>query len=68
MLRKPVLIGITWIAATAICVVFSVATKMGPVVISVTRRHGIHLGDLIAFGLCYAVAIFVTYTIVRSRL
>jgi hypothetical protein len=40
-----------WVAA---------ATSIGPVIISITRAHGVHLGDVVGFGLFYGLALIVT--------
>ena len=42
-------------------------TKVGPILLSVTTRHGVHLGDAAAFGIALGVAALMTATLLRGR-
>ena len=42
-------------------------TKVGPILFSVTTRHGVHLGDAGAFGIALGVAALMTATLIRRR-
>jgi hypothetical protein len=46
-----------WVAATVFGVVVATTTEIGPVVLALSYHHGVHLGDLLAFGLAYAAAL-----------
>jgi hypothetical protein len=45
-----------WGTATALALWFAWQTKVGPVLVVVNSRHGIHLGDVLAFVVAYAWA------------
>ena len=53
---RAVLVVALWGAATAFGLAFATWTAVGPVVLVLTRRHGIHVGDLVAFAAAYSVA------------
>ena len=50
------LILVLWGAATAFGLAFAAWTAVGPVVLVLTPRHGVHLGDLVALIAAYTVA------------
>lgn len=59
-LRRAVLIVVTWAAATLFGLAFAELTKVGPVLVALTAGHGIHVGDLVAFGAAYSAAALLT--------
>jgi hypothetical protein len=54
-----------WGLATAAGLVAAATTKIGPVVVALSYRHGVHVGDLVAFAACYAAALPVTVRTTR---
>ncbi len=59
-LRRAVLIVVTWAAATMFGLAFAELTKVGPVLLTLSYGHGIHVGDLVAFAAAYSAAAFLT--------
>jgi hypothetical protein len=51
-----ILIVTIWTAATACALAFAALTEIGPVVLAITRTHGVHLGDLVAAAAGYGGA------------
>lgn len=49
-----------WLAANVAGLYVAAATKWGPVVVTLSARHGVHLGDILAVLLGVAVAMIVT--------
>ncbi|MCO1658254.1 TOP6B-like family protein [Pseudonocardia humida] len=49
-----------WVLATMGGLLVASTTKIGPVVLSITRNHGVHQGDLVGFGVCYGAALLAT--------
>jgi len=56
-----------WTAATALVLAFAAESSVGPVVLTLSRRHGVHLGDLVALAVAYAAALLITVVVVRQR-
>lgn len=54
--RRTALILVLWGAATVFGLAFAEFTAVGPVLLTLTPRHGVHVGDLIAFGAAYVAA------------
>jgi hypothetical protein len=46
----------TWGLATAAALLVSWQTKVGPVLAEVSHRHGVHLGDVLAFAVAWSWA------------
>jgi type IV secretory pathway TrbD component len=65
--RRAVTIVAIWAVATGIALVIARLTKVGPILLSVTTRHGVHAGDAAAFGVTLGVAALVTALLVRRR-
>lgn len=65
-IRRAVSILVVWGAATAFGLAFAELTKVGPVLLTVSYRHGIHVGDLVAFAAAYTGAAFVTRYLLRG--
>lgn len=55
---------ITWLAAAGIVLLVAADTSVGPVVLALSHRHGIHAGDLLALAVCFASALLVTVAVV----
>ena len=58
--RRTVLTLALWGAATAFGLAFAAWTAVGPVVLVLTPRHGVHVGDLAAFAAAYTAAAALT--------
>ena len=55
-----VVIVLIWGAATAFGLAMARWTSVGPIVLSINRRHGVHVGDLVALMAAYTQAAFLT--------
>jgi nitrate/nitrite transporter NarK len=64
--RRAVSILVVWGAATAFGLAFAAWTAVGPVLLTLTRGHGIHAGDLLAFAAAYSVAAMLTRYLLRG--
>lgn len=58
---------LVWIGATVFGLAVATATRIGPVVVRLSYNHGIHLGDVLAFGTAYVVAALVTVAVFGHR-
>jgi hypothetical protein len=56
---------VAWGAATFFGLAVAALTRIGPVLLMLTPRHGVHVGDVIAFAVAYSAAAAFT---VRSLL
>jgi hypothetical protein len=56
-----------WGAATAFALAVAELTRVGPVLLKVTRGHGVHLGDLVALAFAYALAAVLTRWLLRRN-
>jgi len=65
--RQVALVVSVWAAATAVALAIAAETRIGPVLISLSRRHGVHVGDIIGVLACYSAALLATRAIVRAR-
>ena len=54
------LVGAVWTGATLFGLLVAWKTEIGPIVISLSYNHGIHLGDLVAFAGAYVAAAMIT--------
>jgi hypothetical protein len=57
--RRGRLIAV-WGIATLLGLAVAATTWIGPVVLVLTRNHGVHLGDLVAFAMAYTAALVIT--------
>ena len=64
---KLLFVLLAWLAATAAGLYVVATTTIGPVVLSLSATHGVHVGDLLAFGLFYAAATMVTVIVLAPR-
>ena len=58
--HRTALIVALWGAATAFGLGFAAWTAVGPVLVVLTRGHGVHVGDLVAFTAAYSSAAVLT--------
>jgi hypothetical protein len=49
-----------WIMATLLALGVAATTRIGPILFTLSPRHGVHLGDLLAFAASYATALVIT--------
>ncbi len=54
------LVGAAWAGATLFGLAVAAVTDIGPTVARLSENHGVHLGDLVAFGGAYLLALVVT--------
>ena len=54
-----------WCVATVLVLVVAAETRIGPVLVTLTRRHGVHLGDAVALVVGYTAAALATWWILR---
>jgi hypothetical protein len=66
-IRQAVLILAVWGAATAFGLAFAEFTRVGPVLLTVSRSHGVHVGDLVAMLAAYTAAAVLTRRLLRGR-
>jgi hypothetical protein len=66
-IRRVLAIFVVWGAATAFAAAIAVETAVGPVVLTLTRRHGVHVGDLVALVAAYTVAAVLTRHLLQQR-
>jgi hypothetical protein len=66
--RSAALVMLTWLVATACVVTVMSETRVGPVVFSLTMRHGVHLGDAYAVIGFTAIALLITDRIVIGHM
>ena len=64
--RRTALILALWGAATAFGLAFAAWTAVGPVLVVVTRGHGVHAGDLVAFAAAYSTAAVLTHRLLTT--
>jgi hypothetical protein len=55
-----------WAVAVAASLFVASETEIGPVVLDLSKNHGIHAGDLMAVGVAALVASVTTTVILRS--
>jgi membrane protein DedA with SNARE-associated domain len=60
------MIVLVWGVATLLGLLVAATTRIGPILVTVARTHGVHLGDAVAFLVCYLAAAALTLRIVRS--
>ena len=64
--RRTFLVAV-WVGATLLGLALAATTRIGPVVLALSRSHGVHLGDLVAFAVVYAVALAITLGTAPAR-
>ncbi|MBN9108406.1 MAG: hypothetical protein J0I34_06460 [Pseudonocardia sp.] len=59
--RSPAFaIAVTWALAAIVTLCVAAETRIGPVILKLTPKHGVHMGDLAVFFGCTAIALVVT--------
>lgn len=64
VVRIAVTIVAVWATAAAITLFVGGATTLGPVVLEITKNHGIHLGDVVAGVVTAGIASVITALLV----
>ncbi len=54
-----------WGLTAAMVLLFAHVTAVGPILVDLTRTHGVHLGDVVFMLLAVAVAALITVRLVR---
>lgn len=65
--RHMIDIATVWAVAVAAVLLFAHVTAVGPILVELTRTHGIHLGDVVFTLLAVAVAALITARLLRRR-
>jgi hypothetical protein len=65
-LRPALLVAVLWAAATAFCLAFAAATAVGPVLLTLSPGHGVHVGDLVALVAACSAAAVLTRRVLRQ--
>lgn len=55
-----------WVTATLLGLAVAATTRIGPVLLTVSSSHGVHLGDVLAFAAAYGAAIMITRRLART--
>jgi hypothetical protein len=63
--RRQLLVACIWAAATVFGLAIARWTAVGPVVLTLSRGHGVHVGDLVALTAAYVEAAVLTRRITR---
>jgi nitrate/nitrite transporter NarK len=66
-LQRALSVLVVWGAATAFGLAFAVWTHVGPVLLTLTHRHGVHVGDLVALLAAYGAAALLTRHLLQQR-
>ena len=65
MSRRSALVAALWATATVFALAIAHWTAVGPVVLTLSRGHGVHVGDLVALAAAYAEAALLTRRLLR---
>ena len=65
-IRRAVSVIVVWVAATVFGLAFAELTRVGPVLLTISRGHGIHVGDLVVFAAAYSAAAVLTRYLLRG--
>lgn len=65
--RRTGLLTAVWLIATAIGFGIAAKTSIGPVVLTLSKDHGVHAGDLVGFAGCYLSALALTAKVLRNH-
>jgi hypothetical protein len=58
---------LVWIAATLVGLAVAATTRIGPILFVISTSHGVHLVDLLAFAVSYALALVITISLMSGR-
>ena len=65
-IRRAVSILVVWGTGDHLRAGLRRAHQVGPVLLTLSRGHGIHVGDLVAFAAAYSAAAFLTRYLLRG--
>jgi hypothetical protein len=65
--QRAVGICAVWVVATAVVLLFAADTRVGPILLNLSERHGVHLGDVVALVAMYSAAAAVSRWIRRAE-
>jgi len=63
--RRFALVAALWATATVFALAIARWTAVGPVVLTLSRGHGVHVGDLVALAAAYTEAALLTRRLLR---
>lgn len=63
---RLLLAAAVWATASAVALAIAWKTKVGPVLFALSSRHGVHLGDIVAFVVAYTWAGITTMALLAS--
>jgi hypothetical protein len=63
---RLLLAAAVWGVASAVALTIAWRTRIGPVLFVINSRHGIHLGDIVAFIVAYTWAAVITMALLGS--
>lgn len=64
--QRAAAIGLVWVVATALVLLWAADTKVGPILVRLSPHHGVHLGDVVALVVTYAAAAALSWWIWRA--
>jgi hypothetical protein len=64
---RRLVLGLAWTLATLVGLLVAAETKIGPVLLTLSPTHGVHLGDVLAFAGCYGIVLFAQLGWPRGR-
>ena len=65
--RDLVLVLAAWAGAVVAVLGVAATTRIGPIVLDLSERHGVHLGDVVTALVCFTAAWTVTVESRRQR-
>jgi hypothetical protein len=66
--RRPVAeLTAVWALTVAIILLFAHVTAIGPILLTLSRTHGVHLGDVVFTLAAFAIAVMITLQLARER-
>jgi hypothetical protein len=57
---------VVWAVAVAGVLLTAMDTRVGPVLFTISRRHGVHLGDVLVLFAAAAIAAALTWLLLRK--
>ncbi len=66
-LGRLLLVALIWAVAAAVVLATAAVTRIGPVLIQINERHGVHAFDLLVGTAMFCLALLVTAWIVRPH-
>jgi hypothetical protein len=66
--RRPVGgFSAVWGLTVAMTLLFAHVTAIGPVLLTLTRTHGVHLGDIVFTLAAFGIAVMISLQLARQR-